>query len=253
MDLDVQRASMWKRISAFLLDGIFLGILVVAFAFLLSAVLGYDGYSQQLEDAYNGYEARYGIQFDISQDAYASMPQAQKDAYDEAYQALTQDENVLYIYNMVVNLTLVITTMSILLAFLVLEFLVPVLLGNGQTLGKKVFAIAVIRTDLVKANTLQLFARTLLGKFTVETMIPVYVLIMLYFNTVGLVGTVLLGALLLAQGITLAVTRNRYAIHDWIAGTVVVDYASQRIFQSTENLIAYKNEIHAQYAARQDY
>lgn len=253
MDLDIQKASMWKRISAFLFDGIFLGILIVAFAYLLSALLGYDGYSQQLEEAYDRYETQYGIQFDISQEEYLTLPDEQQASYDEAYAALTADEAVLYTYNIVVNMTLLITTMGILLAYLVLEFLVPVLLGNGQTLGKKIFSIAVVRTDMVKANTLQLFARTLLGKFTVETMIPVYVLIMLYFNTVGIGGTLLLGVLLLVQIILLAVTRNRYVIHDLIAGTVVVDFASQRIFRSTEDLIAYKNEVHAQYVARQDY
>jgi len=42
MIYDLQRANMWKRISAYLLDAILLGMVVVGFAFLLSGVLGYD-------------------------------------------------------------------------------------------------------------------------------------------------------------------------------------------------------------------
>ena len=48
MIYDLQRASLWKRISAFLFDAILLGIAAVLFAWCLSAALGYDGYSDTL-------------------------------------------------------------------------------------------------------------------------------------------------------------------------------------------------------------
>lgn len=253
MGADIQRASMWKRISAFLLDGILLSILVVAFGWLLSVLLGYDGYNQSLERAYDRYESQYGIVFDITAEEYQTMSLEQKQSYDLAYEALVADDEVLYTYNMVLNLTLVITTLAILLGYMALEFAVPLLLGNGQTVGKKIFSLGLVRSDGVKMNNMQLFARTLLGKFTIGTMIPVYVLIMLFFNTVGLFGTLLLAALALTQIILLAVTRNRTAIQDLIAGTVVVDIASQRIFRTTEELIEYTRRIHADKAARQPY
>ena len=253
MGVDLQRASMWKRISAFLLDIILLSVLVVGFGYLLSVVLGYDGHNQALEDGYARYEAQYGVTFDISAEEYSALTEAEKQNYDTAYDALVADTDVLYAYNMVLNLTLVITTLAILLGYLVLEFAIPLFLGNGQTVGKKVFAIGLVRSDGVQMNNLQLFTRTVLGKFTIGTMIPVYVLIMLFFNTVGLMGTLLLAALALTQIILLAVTRNRTAIHDLLAGTVVVDIASQRIFRSTEELIEYTKRIHAEKAARQSY
>jgi len=49
------------------------------------------------------------------------------------------------------------------------------------------------------------------------------------------------------------VTRNNSAIHDLLAGTVVVDMSSQTIFRSTEELIAYKKRVAAERAARQVY
>ena len=39
MIYDLQRANMWKRISAYLLDAILLGMVVVGFAFLLSGIV----------------------------------------------------------------------------------------------------------------------------------------------------------------------------------------------------------------------
>lgn len=244
---------MWKRVSAFLFDGILLCVIVVAFAYLLSMVLGYDRYNQALDEGYAQYEGLYGVQFDISAEEYDTMTPEARQRYDEAYSALIADEDVLYTYNMVINLTLVITTLSILLGFLALEFAVPVMLGNGQTLGKKIFGICLMRTDGVKMNTMQLFVRTVLGKFTIETMIPVYILLMIFFNSVGLGGTLVLAALLVVQIAVLAVTRTNSLIHDLLAGTVVVDYASQRIFRNTEELIEYTKRVHAEKAARQSY
>lgn len=253
MGVDIQRASMWKRISAWLLDIILLMSLAVGMSWLLSLAFGYDSSNQALEAGYAHYEELYGVTFDISAEEYAAMSDAERQIYDEAYAALIADPEVLYYYNLVLNLTMVILTLAILLAYLLLEFLVPVLLGNGQTLGKKVFGICLMGSDGVQLKTVQLFIRTVLGKFTIGTMIPVYVLIMLFFNTVGLTGTLLLAALALIQLICLAVTRNRTALQDMLAGTVVVDYASQRIFRSTDELIEYTKRIHAEQARRSDY
>lgn len=253
MALDLQKASIWKRASAYLFDLIVLGIVVVGIAFLLSGVLGYDRYSRTLDEAYDTYETRYGITFELTQEEFNAMPEEQRARYDEAYQALIADEEAMYAYNMVINLALVILTISILIAYAGLEYVVPLLLKNGQTLGKKIFGLCVMRTDCVRVTGLQLFVRSILGKYTIETMAPVLILVMLYFGTVGLTGTLVLGLILLLQIIALCATRNNCAIHDLLAGTVVVDFHSQRIFDSTEELVEYKKLLAAERAARQSY
>ena len=253
MVYDLQKAGLWKRIAAWMFDSILMGILAVGFAFLLSLLLGYDAHSDTLDAAYDRYEQAYGITFDITREEYLSMGQAQQDHYDAAYDALIADEEVVHAYNMVLNLTLVMITGGILLSMLVLEYAVPLWLGNGQTLGKKIFSLCVIRTDGVKMNNMQLFVRTILGKFTVETMIPVYILLMLFWGTLDLTGTLMLLALGIAQCVILAVTRTNSLIHDLLAGTAVADYSSQMIFRSTEDLIAYQKKIAAERAARQPY
>lgn len=251
--MDLQKASMWKRISAWLFDSILTAVVAVGCAVLLSALLGYDGYSQTLDTAYAKYETQYDITFNISQEEYLSLSEQKKQAYDAAYDALISDDDAMYAYNMVVNLSLLITTIGILLGILVLEFVVPLFFGNGQTLGKKAFSIGLMRTDGVRMNPMQLFVRTVLGKYTIETMIPVYIVIMILLNAMDVTGTLILAALLLAQAVTMSVTRNHAAIHDLLAGTVAVDISSQRIFQSSEELIEYTKKIHAEQAARQTY
>lgn len=251
--MELQKASIWKRIAAWLLDMILLCVLAVGAAYLLSAVLGYDGYTGQLEAAYDRYETQYGITFEIDGQTYEAMTAEEKANYDAAYQALIADEEAMYAYNMVVNLSLLMTTLGILIAALVLEFIVPLLLKNGQTVGKKCFSLGVVRTDGVKMNTMQLFVRTVLGKYTIETMIPVYIAMMLFWGSIGIAGVLFLGALLIAQAVCVCVTRTNSAIHDLLAGTVAVDIASQKVFASTDELIAYTKRIHAERAQRQEY
>jgi uncharacterized RDD family membrane protein YckC len=253
MGLDLQKAGIWKRVSAYLFDMIILGIVAIGIAFLLSGLLGYDKYGQAVDKAYETYEERFGITFELTAEEYSSMSEEELARYDQAYEALIADEEAMYAYNMVINLTLVILTISILIAFVALEYVVPLLFKNGQTLGKKIFGICVMRTDSVRLTTLQLFVRSILGKFTLETMVPVLIIVMLYFNSIGLTGTIVLGLLLLLQIIVICATAGNSAIHDLLSGTVVVDFHSQKIFACTEDLVEYKALLAAERAARRDY
>lgn len=253
MGNNLQKAGMWKRIAAWMLDAILLSVLAVGFGYLLSNLLGYDAYGNTLDAAYARYETEYGVVFDITQDAYQAMAEAERQNYDAAYAALVADQDAMFAYNMMLNLTLVITTGALLLGIMLWEFVIPLWLGNGQTLGKKAFSLCLVREDGVQVNTIQLFVRTLLGKFTIETMIPVYILLMLFWGTIDLTGTLLLAAVLLGQAVCMGMSRNNSAIHDLLAGTVVVDMSSQNIFRTTEDLIAYQKRVAAERAARQTY
>ena len=250
---DLQIANIWKRGAAWLFDGMIAGILAVAFGLILSALLGYDGYSRTLDEAYAKYASEYSVSFEISREEYEAMTEAERENYQAAYQALIADDEAMYAYNMMISLSLVMISMGILLALLVWEFLIPLRLGNGQTLGKKIFGLCLVRNDGVKMNTLQLFTRSVLGKYAIETMIPVLIALMIFWGTMGVMGTVVVTALLAGQTVSLLATKSHSAIHDLLAGTVVVDYASQTIFDSTEALIEYQKRIAAERAARAPY
>lgn len=243
---DLQKASMWKRISAALCDLIALVIVIVGLLLLLSTVLGYDAQAARLEEVRERYEAEYNVDFDVSQEDYEKLTDEEKTRYESAMSAFSKDKDANQIYSLLVNLTFVMISLGVLIAFLLLEFLVPLLFGNGQTLGKKIFGVAVMREDGVKLSPMLLFVRAILGKYTVETMIPVLVVLMIYWGIAGILGTALVLVLLAAQLILLITTRERRTIHDKLSHTVAVDYASQMIFDSPEALLEYKRKIHAE-------
>ena len=234
MTHDIQKANLGKRIAAWFFDLFFVAALAVGCGFALSSILGYDGYNQTLESAYSKYETQYDTVFDITRAEYEAMTAVQKESYDAAYNALLADEGAMSAYRMLVNLSLVIVACSILLAMLIWELFIPLFLGNGRTLGKKVFGLCLVRKDGGLLNNLQLFARTVLGKFAIGTMIPVYVLLMLFWGSAGLIGTIVLFSLPVVQVLCLRLSHNGCAIHDLIAGTVVTDTASLTFFDSTK-------------------
>lgn len=250
---DLQRASMWKRISAFLFDMILLGVTAVLFAWLLSVALGFDGYYQTVQQGYVAYSQAYGIDLFMGLEEYEMLTAEQMQLLTEATAALSADAGVNYAYSMVMQLTLTITSLGILLGYMVIEFTVPMVLGNGQTLGKKIFGIGLMRTDCVRIAPRQMFIRTVLGKYAVETMIPVLVVLMIFMGVMGMNGTIFLAALLLAQMLLVGLSKNNSPIHDWLASTIVVDMGSQMIFASKEEMLEYKKRQHAEEVRHRGY
>lgn len=253
MDLCIRKASFLKRFGAGLLDAILLCILATAVAFVLSYVFGYDSYSDELNAAYNEYELEYGVKFGITAEEFELLTEEEKSAYQAASDALNSDDELVYTYNMVVTLSILIVTLSLLASVILLEFVVPLVLKNGQTVGKKVFALCLVRSDCVKVSTFQLFVRSVFGKFTIELMVPIYILIMLIFGATGLAGLLIVFALLIAEIVIISATQSNSLIHDLIASTAVVDMSLQRIFNSSDELLEYKNKLHAERVANSDY
>ena len=250
--LTLQKANFWKRISAYLFDIILTVTLAIGFASLLSAVVGYDKHQEQLQNYYEYYEQTYGVDFDISEEDYNKLTEDEKLKYETAADALEKDENVLATYSVIVSLSLVILSFSVLLGILSIYFIVPLFFKNGQTLGKKIFGLAVIRSNLVKVSNPVLFARTLFGMYAIETMFPLFLLAMLYFNLMGGVALITIGLLFVLQVAVLIVSKNNSSIHDLLSDTVVVEFASQRIFETQEALEEFIKEqqaIEAQKAA----
>lgn len=253
MMYDLQKASVLKRISAWVLDVMLLMVIVVGAASLIAQLLGFEDYSQQLEEYYSYYEEQYSVSFDITEEEYAAMTQEEQETFDAAWEALINDDDAMYVYNVSLSMTFLMVSLSILVGMIITEFVIPLLLKNGQTVGKKIFSLGVTRTSGVKINTLSLFVRAFLGKFTVETMIPVLIVMMLLFEITGIVGTMVLLLLLIVQLAMMLITKTNSAIHDMMSDTAVVDMTTQMIFNSEEDLLEYKKKIAAENAAKQSY
>ena len=246
MILNLQKASLWKRISAFLFDIILTATLIIGLAAVVSAFFNYDGYTTQLTDRYAAYEQEYGVDFDISDEDYAKLTEEEKSNYVAANEALYKDAELLRIYNLLFYMTLAIISISCFIGILVWNFLIPLLFGNGQTLGKKIFGTCVVRTNGVKATNPVLFIRAMVGSFAIETMFPLFLFVMLCFGMIGFIGTITLLLFFVLQIGVMIYTNTNSAIHDLLCDTVVVDVASQMIFDTEEERIAYIQELQKQ-------
>ena len=253
MDDELQKASMWKRISAFLFDFIMLGIVAVLIGWGLSAVTGYDGYSRTVTDSYAKYSEEYGVDLRLTRTEYEALSEEEARKADAGFAALNADTAALRANQMMLQLSVLIISLGFFFAYLVWEFLLPLKIGTGQTLGKKIFGVGLMKTDGVKVNGVTLFIRAILGKYTIETMIPVLILLMIYWGTIGVVGPAVLFLILLTEIIVMIATKTNSLIHDLLAGTIAVDAASQRIFDTPEERAAYKAKIAAEQAQKQAY
>lgn len=255
MIYDLQKADIWKRASAGLLDFILTTILATGFIFLLSLIVGFQGYSEDYSARQEVFETKYGVSFDEidTLEKYEEMSEEERAVFDKAFGEFATDSEAIYLYNMLFNLTILTISIGILLSFAVLEFIVPLCLKNGQTVGKKVFGIAVMRLDHVKVTAPFLFIRNILGKYTVETMIPIILFILIVFNLVGAMGPIIILIVFLSNIIMMIATRTNSGIHDMLASTVVVDLSSQMIFDSPEAVLEYKEKVHAELVDKSTY
>lgn len=250
MIYDIQKASLLKRVSAFMLDVILLVVLACGFGMAVSGITGFDGYFETLDDIRVRYETEYGVSLEKLPEEMTEEEQAIYDAIDKALQ---EDQEYIRCFNMILSLSMVIISLGLLLSYVVLEFIVPLLLKNGQTLGKKIFGIALMRADGVKVSTFALFVRALLGKYTLETMIPVLIFMMMLMGTIGIVGPLVLLAIVVIEIVLMIVSKTNSTIHDYLAVTVAVDLSSQMIFDTPEELLEYKTRIQAEQAAKAPY
>lgn len=258
MIYDVQKASVTKRFAAFLLDIILIACLAVGFMALIAVICKYDTHyktyttivSDTQKQVIEEYKTSHGVDLGISKEDYDKLTAQEqekfntvaKEAGEELNKRLMQNETYVKESMLVLSFTLMMTTIGIFLSVFVLEFVFPLIFKNGQTIGKKVFSIAVMHTNGVRVRPFSMFVRSILGMYVFEIMVPVLVGIMMFFNILNIIiGTCVLVAILILQIAVFISTRNttKSFLHDLMARTVVVDLSSQMIFDSEEERLEF--------------
>ena len=257
---------MWKRISAFLLDVILFAVLAVGVATVMSYAFNYSEYSDFKLARENEYLDKYKAEYiqKNGEDAvldldvpYNEMSEEHQqiyfqEIYSKVVQACNSDSSYVYADEMTTRFSVIIIVFSTMISIVLLEFVVPLLFKNGQTIGKKMFGLGVIRTNAVKASNFALFVRMLLGKHTIETMAPTFFILMVLLS-MSPVGLFALGAYLILQVVLICATRTNSVIHDLISDTVVVDINTQMVFEDEQALLEYKKRIHQEEVAKSQY
>ena len=219
------KASFFKRTAALIFDLIigfvlFVGVENLIMHPIVNAAYQYDELDHQFEDKLVEYGVGYYdsktnefkfVQFETIEERNAHMDEFNKDKEAVAIRTKLDSINLLKV------------TMD----FMVSEFLVfclmPLILKNGQTLGKKLMKLALVSTNEVKVKGWNVFARWAVGIFAFETMIN------LAFVAFFIIPLPLIVSIIMA-----AVSRKGMALHDYIGGTIVVDLNNTVILDSVE-------------------
>jgi uncharacterized RDD family membrane protein YckC len=251
MIYDIQKASMMKRASAWLLDIILFMVVVTGCMYGWAYVFDPTPHIEELSGIMESYEQQFGGNLEMTDEEFAKLTAEEQEEARQISQkineALNKDARALKLLEMIATYIFAMISLSILCAHFLLEFLIPLFLKNGQTLGKKCFGIALMRKDGVRVTPFMMFARTILGKSTVETMLPAMLFVLAMLGAGGLTMYLSVG-LLIAQVIVPVWTANKTAIHDLIACTVAVDMSSQMIFDSPEEREAYVARVDEEYS-----
>ena len=81
------------------------------------------------------------------------------------------------------------------------------------------------------------FARVVIGRFAIETMIPIFCIVFAFINPRGgLLGVIIIAVLATVECLCVGFTKNSQALHDIVGSTVVVDSDSQFFANSKEEL-----------------
>ena len=247
MIYDLQKASILKRISAFLLDFILICILATGFGALLSIIVDFNGCYSQFKDYNEQYEALGIDPITMTEEKHAELTDEARKYYDDTiidYRRAMSN---------CISRAFLIISIGLFLSHLVLEFIIPLLLKNGQTVGKKVFSVGVMQVTGVRLKPISLFVRAILGKYAIETMVPLSMLLIFFFITPEAMLFILFIALYIFQIVLFFVSKRYAFIHDALASSVVVDMQTQMIFGTNEEMIRYKEEISKQQAEKAEY
>lgn len=256
MSFNLQKANFWKRISAFMFDIILTFVIALAIMIGFHAVLKVDAKIDKL----NGYRTQYaeqiGLDLDLSNEEYEKLPEAEKQAREEKFNELNElmrnDEAAMALNTEIVTVIATSVTVSLLIGTTIWYFVIPLFMKHGRTIGKKIFGLAVVRSNGVKLTNPILFVRSLIGLYAIETMFPLMLVFLILTGALSVVGIITLGLFAILQIFVLIYTKTNSCIHDLLTDTVVVDMASQQIFETQEERTEYDKAEAARKAAEQD-
>lgn len=260
MSFSLQKASFWKRISAYMIDTVLMIFLALAFSLVTHTIFKVDERIEKVDAFKTQYAQDYGVDLELAQKDPSTVTKEEKADYDENYKkfeemnkAIAKDKKAQEANADFLSSLLASFAISLFFSNLALNFGAPLLFKYGRTIGKRVFGLAVIRSNGVKISSPVLFVRAVVGLYAMETMFPIIILMMIWFGMLGIIGTIILVGFGILQIVCLIRSQVNQSIHDLLTDSVVVDMASQTIYETNEELIAAQKAAAAEKAAAEEY
>ena len=124
---------------------------------------------------------------------------------------------------------------GLVLGILVFFFIIPLCFKNGESIGKLIMHTCLVNKLGYQYKRIQLVPRFIF--------IALITLLVIYFVGINLISVGILSAALLASFIVMVATKDHKAIHDFIAGTLVVDKRSSTWFKDINEEEKYQKQV----------
>lgn len=203
-------AKAWKRLVAFLMDAVVIYLFSVIFALLIvTPTLNKMGYKTVIQ-TYNDKAVEHNIGEYNAEGKYVAFPAAE--VLEESIENFWADPVATKAATQKVYYDLANILVGPNLALIIAFFVIPLILGRGQTLGKKILNIGLVTNTGAKITIRHIFMRVFIGWILIEGVLSLI--------TAAFIG---LPLIILISGISVLFSGKKKAIHDIVAGTIVVD------------------------------
>lgn len=223
------KASMNKRAGAYFIDIILYLVLVTGVLYIMSFIVGYHENFDLLEQKY----IEHGV-YVLKNGVYELCLESDPECL-AASNRFYEDPKAVYYLTRATELSVLMITLSTFVTSLIYEFIVPLFLKNGQTIGMKIMRVGLIDNEGVKVTPIQIFIRFLFGKYIICMLIPIYGFIYMGFNVGGgLLGLIVLVSVPIINLIMTYGTQTKSGIANSIAKVYAIDLDDTYIFKNKE-------------------
>ena len=238
-----------KKIASFILDFIIIVIVFTGFLLLSSYIFNYDAkfseYNKLIVDS------GVGTLDENNKIVYCSIENAE---CENAYRTLYSNPAFIELYGSIRKYWFFGPTLSMLIATLIFEFIIPLSNKKHMTIGMRLFQLAPLSNSGVKVSTLQLFIRFLFGRFIICGVLPVFAILYVMIDDGNILFSIILLVLILVANIVCYVlSHQRSLISNTIAQCSLVDANEQIFFDNTKQLAAAKAKEYEYYLKGNKY
>ncbi len=242
-----KKPPMVKRFAALVIDVIMVIVLASGIAFLVSKIYNYDKYYNAVYEA----QISYGVYVPSDEGTisyngktYIICTEDKSITKEEAnarIKALTSDQTFKDNYFKMNLGPIIITSIGLATSLLILEYIVPLCLKHGRTLGKFLFNIGYVNEDDIDVTPKNMTIKFLFGKLIVNTLIPYTgVLLIIYQTGLVVIGLAFVIGVPLINLIMLFASKDNRLLSDYIGKMKPCDNNCQMYFKTVEELNAAK-------------
>jgi len=249
--LDFHKAKPIKRLGAYVIDLILLLVITAAVALAIYSAMDYNTYEDKYVTSCEKYGQQFGVDLSASRTEQATLPEEEFEKYNQAWEALNADEETMDAIKQMLRIELVSLMAGFLVGYVILEIMIPLIFKNGQTVGKKIFGLCVMHKYHVRVGFMQIIYRTILGKYFIETIIPVVMYKLNDYGVLGMTASLVLAAIAMTQGFIVMMSQANCGIHDKLFHTVVADFKKQHIFDNWNDRFDFEEAYEKEMAERE--